>query len=137
MLLLAHVTVFFLRLLTDARDARILIMKPAGFIQLVIFFGAWTVSPVYSFTALVLFIFSKLYYPLLPIVAYYTFRFVSPAKYWPYFQDITHHITSKHPYFDKQEVVFEDDEEIKENSKTMLCFHPHGYVRLGYFVLST
>ena len=74
------------------------------------------------------------YYGIVPVVMYYSYRLLFPAKPWDLPRKLSFYITENYPYFSRQDVVFEQENEIKEDSKSMLCYHPHGVLTCGLYV---
>ena len=68
------------------------------------------------------------------LIVYYSFRYLAPAKYWPFFMEIM--TLNATPYCNHQNIVLDKGARIpKPNSKTMLALGPHGILTIGWQTL--
>ena len=68
------------------------------------------------------------------LLIYYSFRFIKPASYWPYF--VTCMCLNDTPYCNNQRIIFDDGAKIpKRDSKTMVALGPHGILTIGWQTL--
>jgi len=105
--------------------------SPKGFIGLLVFFTLWCFTPFIIPTA-IFFSYSHSNHSLsLAILLYYSFRYIIPATKWPTVYQGMVDCFKCHSYFKRQGVVLIGPP-IAPDSKTMLCFHPHGALCVGW-----
>lgn len=98
-----------------------------GMMFFLMFFGMWMSGAGIGFFALIEASVNGTYYLAVFILAYFSYRYLFPAKPWEFFLRSTSSWCKKYPYFKAQRVVFDKDvNPIKPDSKSLLCCHPHG-----------
>jgi 2-acylglycerol O-acyltransferase 2 len=108
-------------------------MHPLGLIKFAACCGIWMVGCFAAPVAAVLSCFG-IHWASYILIAYYSFRFVFPAKYWPYFLDFMS--LNDTPYCNQQRIVMDKGATLpKPDSKTMLALGPHGILTIGWQTL--
>jgi len=81
-------------------------------------------------------LFQSNYTLFLILIIYYSYRAIFPAEYWPEFHQIVSKIISSYDYCEEKLLIQEGYEEANKivlpPSKTLLCWHPHGILCLGW-----
>eukprot|EP00898_Chlorokybus_atmophyticus_P006764 jgi/Chlat1/7089/Chrsp57S06780 len=107
-----------------------------GALQLFIFYCAWIGGSLFPLVMLVLLIHTRDIRWLTIPVAYYSYRTVHPKQQWPAVHQWMRCVTRDHPYMRTQKVVLEGGEDSecrpRPGSRTMLAFHPHGCLTVGW-----
>ncbi|GAB5031861.1 diacylglycerol acyltransferase partial [Nannochloropsis oceanica] len=70
----------------------------------------------------------------LGLLLYYAYRSVFPTKEWGIVRNI---YRAGNRYFYPQEVIFDGFNEIKPDSRSLICMHPHGILTIGWALTST
>ena len=68
------------------------------------------------------------------LLLYYAYRSVYPTKEWAFVRNI---YRAGNRYFYPQEVLFDGFKEIKPDSRSLICMHPHGILTIGWALTST
>jgi hypothetical protein len=107
-----------------------------GFLRLFTFYGSWMLGATIWPIALIAAYF-HVFFPLYIVVAYHTYRFFFPAKYWPAFKRAYN--LNIDPYCRSQKIVFEEGATVpKPDSRVLLAVSPHGILTMGFcFLLSS
>lgn len=108
-------------------------MHPLGLVKFAICLGVWMVGCFAVPVAVVLSCFG-IHFASYILIVYYSFRFLVPAKYWPFFMEMFE--LNATPYCNQQNIVFDKGASIpKPDSKTMLALGPHGILTIGWQTL--
>jgi len=70
----------------------------------------------------------------LGLLIYYAYRSVYPTKEWAFVRNI---YRAGNRYFYPQEVLFDGFKDIKPDSRSLICMHPHGILTIGWALTST
>jgi hypothetical protein len=108
-------------------------MHPLGFAKFATCCGVWMIGCFAVPVAAVLSCFG-IHWASYILIVYYSFRFMVPAKFWPFFMEMF--TLNDTPYCNHQNIVFDKGAHIpKADSKTMVALGPHGILTIGWQTL--
>ncbi|KDO24283.1 hypothetical protein SPRG_09920 [Saprolegnia parasitica CBS 223.65] len=118
-------------MLSTARDVLLSYSLVFGFYTL------WMVSMALAVASVPVMLFSSSYryYVLAFHACYFSYRYLFPLSAWPSLSTALVDIYQRHPYYAKQDVVFDEGAApAKGRSKTLMAYHPHGILCCGWLV---
>ncbi len=98
-------------------------MHPIGVLRYLIVLGVWLLGAFSPVIALVCSLTRLSHTPTYILIVYYSIRFVFPAQPWKTWLKVLN--LNEHPYFNKQELIFDEGAKAPvRDSKVLLAFAP-------------
>lgn len=108
-----------------------------GLILIFIYCTLFIISLILVPFSIIYYLLTGNYYLIIILIFYYIYRLIFPAQYWPLFHLLLSKINNSNKYCNKQILLQDHGNSIDNNyslpkSNTLLCWHPHGIMCLGW-----